>query len=133
MSIYLYMCVPSDDDDYKNALLFYNGQYAIDFVIRYGSVQCSRWKLSVLQIKDDDSVSEFKANYIPQIIQSFSYNGYASYKLSVNSIVWRPANDSMFGIKHQNDWYLINLNLKDGEEIYARNIIAEKVDFMGEF
>ena len=130
MSMYLYLCARSDEDacqandGYKTEILFYFGQDALDFVMKHGSITHSTWKLTIFQVTNEEDASELRNFHIPKMYE---------YGLDVNSIVWRPATDSMFGIKHQNDWYLINLNLNDGEEIYARNIIAEKVDFIGEF
>ena len=130
MSMYLYLCDRSDEDacqandGYKTEILFYFGQDALDFVMKHGSITHSTWKLTILQVTDKEDESELRNFHLPKLYE---------YGLDVNSIVWQPSTSSRFGIKHQNNWYLINLNLKDEDGIYARNIIAEKVDFMGEF
>jgi hypothetical protein len=131
MSLKLYLCSRTDEDGYENAALFCFGQAALDFIIRRGSISHSEWKLTILQVNDEEDASELRLRCIPKNIGN--YLRYDSLGLDVNSITWHVATDSMFGIKHQDDWYLINLNLKDEDGIYARNIIAERVDFMGEF
>jgi hypothetical protein len=92
--------------------------------MKHGSITHSTWKLSILQVADKEDASELRNFHLPKLYE---------YGLDVNSILWRPSTSSMFGIKHQSDWYLINLNLKNEDGIYARNIVAKRVDFMGEF
>ena len=121
----LYLCVHAEDPDYKDARLFTDGSNALNFMTSKGD-EMKDWSIHILQIKDRYSCMMVGCNGL------LLHNKVYGSSLQVDSIEWYPPTMQLFGIEHENDWFLISINCsEDTSGFYKFPFVAERLATMG--